>query len=124
MKQTYNIAISIRDVGHIRGNLFIVSHAALKDGNPSCLALNRACVLSLLSFIKVRPAEEKRINEELFIKGESSVRDVQVGPGEFADPVWGNYFEILHRCSKNAALAAAAARAREARAQYKRQVHE
>jgi len=124
MKQIYNISLSIRDVGKKRNDLFVVRHGGLPEGNRSCLALNLSTLKQLFVFIKVRAAEEKRILHELFITGESAVQDVQVGPEEFGDPVWGSYFEALHSCSKSAALTGAAARAREARAQYKREFHE
>lgn len=118
MPKTYNISLSIRDVGKTRGHLFIVSHGDLPEGNRSSFALGQPSLLQLLGFIKVRPAELGRIRNDLWIKGETIVRDVQVGPEEFEDALWGGYFQLLHECSRSAALSAGAARAREAKQRY------
>jgi hypothetical protein len=118
MPKTYNISLSIRDVGKQKGNLFVVSHADLPEGDRSTLALNYGTLLPLLDFIKVRPAELERIRSEIWIRSETMVRDVQVGPSEFGDVQWGLYFQLLHECSKSFALGAAARRAREAKLKY------
>jgi len=118
MPKTYNISLSIRDVGKQSGKLFVVSHADLPEGNRSSLALAHGPLLHLLKFVRVRPAELERIREELWLKRETLVRDVQVGPAEFIDLQWGTYFELLHECSKSAALGGAARRAREAKQRY------
>ncbi len=75
-------------------------------------------VLNLLAFVRVRSAELQRIRDELQIAGETSVRDVQVGRTEFVDVQWGDYFRLLHECSKSAALGATAKRVREAKQRH------
>jgi hypothetical protein len=118
MPKTYNISLNLRDVGKHRGNVFVVSHADLPEGNQSTFALGHGALLRLLDFVRVRPAERKRILDELHITGEAIIHDVQVGPTEFVDLLWGNYFKLLHQCSKSAILAATARRAREAKESY------
>lgn len=118
MPKTYNISLSVRDVGKQRGKLFVVSHADLPEGNASSLALNYGSLLQLFDFIKIRPAELERIKDEIRITSEAIVTDVQVGSSEFGDVLWGRYFEVLHNCSKGFALGAAARRAREAKQRY------
>ena len=121
MPKTYNISLSIRDVGKTRRRVFVISHAGLPEGNRSSLAISYSALLSLLDFIKVRPAELQRIRDELWIHAETSIHDVQVGPTEFPDIVWGQYFQLLHECSKSAALREAAKRATEAKRKYANQ---